>query len=62
MDFPEGGVVVSLSSLSRKRDNGLSACRNIDSIFVIWHIFKLKSGTKKRRKKTKEKDVDNFLR
>ena len=49
MDFPEGGVVVSLTSLSRKRDNGLSAYRNMDSTFVIWHIFKLKSGTKEKK-------------
>lgn len=47
---------------SRKRDNGLSACKDIDATSVIRHIFKRKNGTKKRRQEKKEKDVDIFLR
>lgn len=52
-----GDVVVSLMSLSKKRDNVLSAYKNIDSISMTRHIFKLKSGTKKGRKEKKKRKM-----
>lgn len=64
LGFPGGDTVVSLTSLSRKRDNALSAFKNTDSTSVIRYIFKLKNMDQRKgeREKPKRKILTIVLR